>query len=36
MEVAEVGVKHGVKVVVEAEGFLKIPAYNRFLVDPDK
>jgi Peptidase family M41/ATPase family associated with various cellular activities (AAA) len=34
-EVAEIGVKHGVKVVVEAEGFLKIPAYNRFLVDPD-
>jgi Peptidase family M41/ATPase family associated with various cellular activities (AAA) len=33
-EVAEIGVKHGVKVVVEAEGFLKIPAYNRFLVDP--
>jgi hypothetical protein len=30
-EVAEIGVKHGVKVVVEAEGFLKIPAYNRFL-----
>jgi Peptidase family M41/ATPase family associated with various cellular activities (AAA) len=35
-EVAEIGVKHGVKVVVEAEGFLKIPAYNRFLADPDK
>jgi Peptidase family M41/ATPase family associated with various cellular activities (AAA) len=34
-EVAEIGVKHGVKVVVEAEGFLKIPAYNRFLADPD-
>jgi Peptidase family M41/ATPase family associated with various cellular activities (AAA) len=34
-EVAEIGVKHGVKVVVEAEGFLKIPAYNRFLVNPD-
>jgi Peptidase family M41/ATPase family associated with various cellular activities (AAA) len=33
-EVAEIGVKHGVKVVVEAEGFLKIPAYNRFLADP--
>jgi Peptidase family M41/ATPase family associated with various cellular activities (AAA) len=34
-EVAEIGVKHGVKVVVEAEGFLKIPAYNRFLADPE-
>jgi Peptidase family M41/ATPase family associated with various cellular activities (AAA) len=34
-EVAEIGVKHGVKVAVEAEGFLKIPAYNRFLADPE-
>ncbi len=34
-EVAEIGVRHGVKVAVEAEGFLKIPAYNRFLADPN-
>ena len=35
-EVAEIGVNHGVKVVVETEGFLKIPAYNRFLEGGDK
>jgi Peptidase family M41/ATPase family associated with various cellular activities (AAA) len=35
-EVAEIGVKHGVKVVVETEGFLKIPAYNKFLESPSK
>jgi cell division protease FtsH len=33
-EVAAIGVKHGVKVLVEAEGFLKIPAYNQFLESP--
>jgi Peptidase family M41/ATPase family associated with various cellular activities (AAA) len=30
-EVAEIGLKHGLPVVVEAEGFLKIPAYEQFL-----
>ncbi len=29
--VAEIGIKHGMKVVVETEYFLEIPAYNRFL-----
>ncbi len=33
-EVAAIGQNHGVEVVVEAEGFLKIPAYNQFLLDP--
>lgn len=30
-EVAEIGIKHGLPIVVEAEGFLKIPAYEEFL-----
>lgn len=33
-EVAAIGVNHGVKVLVEAEGFLKIPPYNQFLASP--
>jgi hypothetical protein len=31
VEVAEIGIKHGLSIVVEAEGFLKIPAYEQFL-----
>ncbi|MCY7367054.1 MAG: AAA family ATPase [Chamaesiphon sp.] len=30
-EVAAIGIKHGLPVVVEAEGFLKIPAYDQLL-----
>jgi Peptidase family M41/ATPase family associated with various cellular activities (AAA) len=30
-EVADLGIKHGLPIVVEAEGFLKIPAYEQFL-----
>jgi Peptidase family M41/ATPase family associated with various cellular activities (AAA) len=30
-EVAAIGIKYGVPVIVEAEGFLKIPEYDRFL-----
>jgi Peptidase family M41 len=34
-EVAEIGIKYGIAVIVEAEGFLKIPAYNQFLLAPE-
>ena len=34
-EVAAIGIKHGLPIVVEAEGFLKIPAYDQFLPKPD-
>ncbi len=34
-EVAAIGIKYGVPVIVEAEGFLKIPAYNRLLTEPE-
>jgi Peptidase family M41/ATPase family associated with various cellular activities (AAA) len=30
-EVASIGIKHGLPIVVEAEGFLKIPEYEQFL-----
>jgi Peptidase family M41 len=33
-EVAAIGIKYGIPVIVEAEGFLKIPAYNQFLLPP--
>ncbi len=35
VEVAAIGAKHGLPVIVEAEGFLKIPTYERFLPTPD-
>jgi Peptidase family M41 len=34
-EVATIGIKYGMEVIVEAEGFLKIPAYNQFLLAPE-
>jgi Peptidase family M41/ATPase family associated with various cellular activities (AAA) len=34
-EVAAIGIKHGLPIVVEAEGFLKIPAYEQFLPKSD-
>jgi Peptidase family M41/ATPase family associated with various cellular activities (AAA) len=34
-EVATIGVKYGMPVIVEAEGFLKIPEYDRFLPKSD-
>jgi hypothetical protein len=34
-EVAAIGIKYGIPVIVEAEGFLKIPAYNQFLLPPE-
>jgi hypothetical protein len=34
-EVATIGIKYGIPVIVEAEGFLKIPAYNQFLPKPE-
>ncbi|WP_310482949.1 AAA family ATPase [Chamaesiphon sp. VAR_48_metabat_403] len=34
-EVAAIGIKYGVPVIVEAEGFLKIPAYNQLLTEPE-
>lgn len=35
IEVAAIGAKHGLATIVEAEGFLKIPAYEQFLPTPD-
>jgi Peptidase family M41 len=34
-EVAEIGIKYSLPVIVEAEGFLKIPEYERFLLTPE-
>jgi hypothetical protein len=34
-EVAAIGIKYGVPVIVEAEGFLKIPTYDRLLTEPE-
>ena len=34
VEVAAIGTKHGLTTIVEAEGFLKIPAYQEFLPTP--
>jgi hypothetical protein len=34
-EVAAIGIKYGISVIVEAEGFLKIPEYNQFLPKPE-
>ncbi len=35
VEVAEIGIKYSLPVIVEAEGFLKIPEYERFLLTPE-
>jgi hypothetical protein len=35
-EVATIGIKYGIPVIVEAEGFLKIPEYDRFLPTSDR
>jgi Peptidase family M41/ATPase family associated with various cellular activities (AAA) len=35
IEVAAIGAKHGLPAIVEAEGFLKIPAYEQFLPTPN-
>jgi Peptidase family M41 len=35
IEVAEIGIKYSLPVIVEAEGFLKIPEYERFLLTPE-
>ncbi|WP_310427116.1 hypothetical protein [Chamaesiphon sp. VAR_48_metabat_135_sub] len=35
-EVATIGIKYGIPVIVEAEGFLKIPEYDRFLPKSDR
>ncbi|WP_295617955.1 AAA family ATPase [Chamaesiphon sp. GL140_3_metabinner_50] len=34
-EVSAIGLKYGVPVIVEAEGFLMIPAYNQLLTEPE-